>query len=168
MIKYLWLFFLLSQFLWANEFRMIDGKNYYEVLGVGRSATEGEIKKAFREKMKKAHPDTGGGEQMAKDINEANDTLKDQDRRSSYDHWLDTAQSRQSRVDSNAVPRQMRKCERISSSPPSERWTRKRMNGSDSDQIRPTISWHTMRRSLSCTTSDFFRWPIWSSATFRP
>ena len=46
-------------------------ENLYEVLGVSETATQDEIKKAFREKSKTSHPDKGGNEEEIKKINNA-------------------------------------------------------------------------------------------------
>src|ERR1051325_9529508 len=61
----------------------------YEVLGVNRSASEAEIKKAFRALAKKHHPDTKGGDQAAQkrfqEISAAYDILGDREKRARYD-----------------------------------------------------------------------------------
>jgi curved DNA-binding protein len=61
--------------------------NYYSVLGVPKSATDKDIKSAYRRLAKEHHPDrTGGDDTKFKQINEAYDTLKDPDKRSLYDN----------------------------------------------------------------------------------
>jgi molecular chaperone DnaJ len=64
-------------------------KNYYDTLGVKKDASEGEIKKAFRQLAKKYHPDRNAGDKAAeerfKEVNEAYDTLSDSSKRKKYD-----------------------------------------------------------------------------------
>ena len=62
-------------------------KNYYDVLGVNKNASQDEIKKAFRSLSKKYHPDKNGGDDSKfKEINEAYDTLGDESKRREYDN----------------------------------------------------------------------------------
>jgi curved DNA-binding protein len=67
----------------------MDFQDYYAVLGVPRTATQTEIKKAFRKAARKHHPDTNTGDAEAerkfKAVNEANAVLSDPDKRSLYD-----------------------------------------------------------------------------------
>ncbi len=66
-------------------------KDYYEILGVPRTASEEEIKKAFRRLAKQYHPDRNKGqkaaEQRFKEINEAHNVLTDKDKRAQYDQF---------------------------------------------------------------------------------
>lgn len=63
-------------------------RDYYEVLGVSKSASADEIKKAFRKAAIKHHPDKEGGDETKfKEINEAYEVLKDQQKRQRYDQF---------------------------------------------------------------------------------
>ncbi|XP_042873955.1 dnaJ homolog subfamily B member 9-like isoform X2 [Penaeus japonicus] len=64
-------------------------KDYYEVLGISRSATDREIKKAFRKLAVQYHPDKNqepGAEEKFREIAEAYETLSDEDKKREYDH----------------------------------------------------------------------------------
>lgn len=63
-------------------------KNFYDILGVKRDASEDEIKKAFRKLAQKHHPDAGGDEEKFKEISEAYETLSDPEKRKEYDQIL--------------------------------------------------------------------------------
>jgi curved DNA-binding protein len=69
-------------------------KDYYDILGVSRNATQDEIQRAYRKLARKYHPDVNkepGAEEKFKEINEAYEVLKDPEKRSKYDqlgsHW---------------------------------------------------------------------------------
>ncbi len=63
-------------------------RDYYEVLGIGKSASADEIKKAFRRLAVKYHPDKEGGDEAKfKEINEAYEVLKDPTKRQRYDQF---------------------------------------------------------------------------------
>jgi curved DNA-binding protein len=65
------------------------GKDYYKILGVSKSASEDEIKKAFRKMAMKYHPDQNQGDKQAeesfKEVNEAYAVLSDKEKRRQYD-----------------------------------------------------------------------------------
>lgn len=62
-------------------------RDYYEVLGVSKTASPDEIKKAFRRQAVQHHPDRGGDETKFKEINEAYEVLKDPSKRQRYDQF---------------------------------------------------------------------------------
>jgi len=66
-------------------------RDYYEVLGVGKGASEEEIKKAYKKLARKYHPDMNPGDKAAeekfKEINEANEVLSDPEKKARYDQF---------------------------------------------------------------------------------
>ena len=66
-------------------------RDYYEVLGINRSADEKEIKRAYRKLAKKYHPDMNPGDKQAeqkfKEITEAYNVLSDQEKKKLYDQY---------------------------------------------------------------------------------
>ena len=63
-------------------------RDYYEILGVSKSASDDEIKKAFRKLAIKYHPDKEGGDEAKfKEANEAYEVLKDKQKRQRYDQF---------------------------------------------------------------------------------
>ncbi|MBQ4381882.1 MAG: molecular chaperone DnaJ [Oscillospiraceae bacterium] len=70
---------------------MADKRDYYEVLGVQKTASEDEIKKAFRKLAKENHPDLHPGDKECearfKEVNEAYEILSDQEKRQRYDAY---------------------------------------------------------------------------------
>lgn len=61
--------------------------DYYKTLGVPRTASADEIKKAFRKLARKHHPDAGGDEAKFKELNEAYEVLSDEKKRELYDQY---------------------------------------------------------------------------------
>ena len=80
-------------------------KDYYDILGINKSASSDEIKKQFRKLALKYHPDRNPGNSQAeakfKEISEAYEVLGDKDKRAKYDqfgkYWQQTGQAGQSR-----------------------------------------------------------------------
>lgn len=70
---------------------MAEKRDYYEVLGLKKGASEDEIKKAFRKMAMKYHPDRNPGDKEAeekfKEVNEAYSVLSDPDKKSKYDRF---------------------------------------------------------------------------------
>ena len=70
---------------------MAEKRDYYEVLGVDKNASEDEIKRAYKKLARKYHPDMNPGDKEAeekfKEINEANEVLSDPDKKARYDQF---------------------------------------------------------------------------------
>ena len=70
---------------------MANKRDYYEVLGVNKNATDEEIKRAYRKKAKECHPDLHPDDKEAverfKELNEANEVLSDPQKRARYDQF---------------------------------------------------------------------------------
>ncbi|CAA9550761.1 MAG: Chaperone protein DnaJ [uncultured Thermomicrobiales bacterium] len=69
---------------------MTDKRDYYEVLGLGRTATADELKRAYRKQARQFHPDVNpepGAEERFKEVTEAYEVLSDPDRRAAYDRF---------------------------------------------------------------------------------
>lgn len=60
-------------------------EDLYEILGINKTSTKAEIKKAYRSKAKVHHPDKGGSDEMFKKVSYAYDVLSDDNKRSRYD-----------------------------------------------------------------------------------
>jgi len=80
----------------------VQYKDYYQILGVPRGASEADIKKSFRKLAREYHPDVAKDKKKAeerfKEINEAYEVLSDPDKRKKYDelgaHWKSGAEFR--------------------------------------------------------------------------
>lgn len=72
---------------------MAEKKNYYDILGVSKTASQDEIKSAYRKLARQYHPDLHPNDEACatkfKEINEANETLSDPDKRKKYDFELE-------------------------------------------------------------------------------
>ena len=70
---------------------MADKRDYYEVLGLQKGASENDIKKAYRKMAKKYHPDNNPGDKTAeakmKEVNEAYEVLSDANKKAAYDQY---------------------------------------------------------------------------------
>jgi molecular chaperone DnaJ len=106
----------------------VQFKDYYSVLGLARTATESEIKAAFREKARKLHPDVNRddptAEERFKEVNEAYEVLSDPEKRRMYDRF-------------------------------GEDWQRYRDAGIDPDDVGSAYTSGTRR---TATDDDFERW----------
>lgn len=73
---------------------MTKKKNHYETLGVDKSASKEEIKKTYKEKAKKAHPDKGGSEEEMTALTLAYSVLGNEEKRKFYDETGEDSQSK--------------------------------------------------------------------------
>lgn len=60
-------------------------KDYYEILGVSRNASQEELKKAYKKLAMKHHPDRGGDDKVFQELSEAYDTLSNPEKKQTYD-----------------------------------------------------------------------------------
>lgn len=65
----------------------VDTKKYYDLIGVPKTASTDEIKKAFRKKALKEHPDKGGDPEKFKELTVAYEVLCDNEKRQLYDQY---------------------------------------------------------------------------------
>ena len=65
----------------------VDNSKYYDLLGVSKTATYDEIRKAFRKLALKEHPDRGGNKEKFQEINTAYEVLSDKEKRDIYDKY---------------------------------------------------------------------------------
>jgi len=70
-------------------------KNYYDILGISKTASADEIKRAYRKLASEHHPDRGGHSDKFKEINEAYQVLSDSTKRSQYDQYGQTFEQAQ-------------------------------------------------------------------------
>ena len=65
--------------------REVDNSKFYDLLGVPKTASDAEIKKAYRKKALKEHPDKGGDPDKFKEVTAAYEILSDREKRQLYD-----------------------------------------------------------------------------------
>ncbi len=72
----------------SGQWLLYMKKDYYDILGVSKTASEEEIKKAYRAMAHKHHPDkTGGDAEKFKEVNEAYQVLSSKEKRQQYDRF---------------------------------------------------------------------------------
>lgn len=64
-------------------------KDYYKILGVPKTASDDDVKKAYRKQAMKHHPDRGGDEKLFKELNEAYEILSNKEKRNLVDQGID-------------------------------------------------------------------------------
>lgn len=83
---------------------MADETTFYQVLGVGETASASEIRLAYRAAARTSHPDAGGSEAAMQELNVAWNALRDPGRRAAYDAYLAGRRQGGSRRDATATP----------------------------------------------------------------
>ena len=81
---------------------LLSVRTHYDLLGIAKSATQEDLKKAYRKACLKHHPDKGGDEELFKDIQIAYEILADDTKRHNYDRDLLTGQFTASVINPNA------------------------------------------------------------------
>ena len=83
--------YLIKPFITQPNRERTNMRDYYEVLGVSKSASDDEIKKAYRSLAKKYHPDMNPGDKEAeekfKEVNQAYAVLSDAEKKARYDQY---------------------------------------------------------------------------------
>ncbi len=96
----------------------MEASNLYDQLGVGRNATQEEIKKAYKRNALTHHPDKGGDEEAFKSLNRAFETLSDTNRRYNYDLQLERMGSRDGANPRAPTGNERKQAKKTSSVPP--------------------------------------------------
>src|SRR3990172_9917075 len=63
------------------------GKDYYQILGIPKDASNQDIRKAYKELAKKHHPDKGGDQEKFKELSQAYEVLNDEEKKRIYDQF---------------------------------------------------------------------------------